>query len=306
LHLLAALSTAPVVAAAEGRSPMPIILISVDTLRADHLSCYGYKGPATVKIDRIATGGTTFLQVNSQVPLTLPSHVSLLTSAYPFANGIEDNGERLAPNAVTLARVLKSHGYRTAAFVGGFVLDRRFGLDQGFDVYDGPSNLHQQPGKDPGEIKRFGESVTRAATQWLDGNADHPFFMFVHLYDLHTPYELPPSERGRGLGYDAELGYMDKVLGKFWDDLEQRGLLRRALVVFTSDHGESLHDHGESTHGYFVYQSTLRVPLILHWPSKLSSFATRIEEPVSLLDVAPTLLQIVGVEAQSNFKGAIC
>src|SRR5262249_16384702 len=150
-------------------------------------------------------------------------------STYPFANGIEDNGERLAPNTVTLARVLKSHGYRTAAFVGGFVLDRRFGLDQGFDVYDGPSNPHQQPGKDPGDIKRFGESVTGAAMQWLGSNADHPFFIFVHLYDLHTPYELPPSERGRGLGYDAELGYVDKILGKFWDDLEQRGLIRRAL-----------------------------------------------------------------------------
>jgi arylsulfatase A-like enzyme len=153
-----------------------------------------------VHIDRIAAGGTIFGQVNSQAPLTFPSHVSLLTSTYPSANGIEDNGERLVPDAVTLGRVLKSHGYRTAGFAGGFLLDRRFALDQGFDVYGGPSTPHEQSGKDPGDIKRFGESVTQAAMQWLDANADHPFNLFVHLYDLHTPYELPPPERGRGLG----------------------------------------------------------------------------------------------------------
>jgi choline-sulfatase len=290
-------------ATAQGRNPTPIILISVDTLRADHLSCYAYKGLATTHIDRIAAGGTIFLQVNSQVPLTLPSHVSLLTSTYPFANGIEDNGERLAPNAVTLAGVLKSHGYRTAAFVGGFVLDRRFGLDQEFDVYDGPSNPHPQPGKDPGDIKRFGEEVTQAATQWLEQNADHPFFLFVHLYDLHTPYQLPSSVPRRGSGYDAELAYVDEVLGKFWDILEQRGLIQRALVVFTADHGESLREHGESTHGYFVYQSTLQVPLIIHWPKQSPSFAARVVEPVSLLDIAPTLLQIAGFARPAEFQG---
>ncbi len=291
------------IAPAESRNAVPIILISVDTLRADHLSCYGYKGPATAHIDRIATGGTIFWQVNSQVPLTLPSHASLLTSTYPFTNGIADNGQRLAPNAVTLARVLKSLGYRTAAFVGGFVLDRQFGLDQGFDVYDSPSDPQKQPGQDPGDIKRFGENVTRKAAQWLEQNADHPFFLFVHLYDLHTPYELPRSEHGRNLSYDGQLGYVDEVLGKFWEALEQRGIIRRAVVAFTGDHGESLHEHGESTHGYFVYQSTLRVPLIVHWPGQSPSFATRVTEPVSLLDVAPTLLHIVGLERPVTFQG---
>ena len=292
-------------AAAQVQPPnrLPIILISVDTLRADHLSCYGYKRIATPHIDRMAAGGTLFSQVSSQIPLTLPSHVSLLTSTYPFANGIEDNGERLGPNAVTLARVFKSQGYRTAAFVGGFVLDRRFGLDQGFDVYDGPSNPRPQPGKDPGDIKRFGEDVIRAATQWLDTNSNQPFFLFVHLYDLHTPYTLPSSERRRGMGYDPELGYVDDVLGKFWNFLEQRGLLERALVVFTSDHGESLGEHGESTHGYFTYQSTLRVPLIIHWPMQPTTFVPRVAEPVSLMDVAPTLLQIAGIATPAEFQG---
>jgi arylsulfatase A-like enzyme/tetratricopeptide (TPR) repeat protein len=280
-----------------------IILISVDTLRADHLSCYGYRGPSTQHIDRIAGGGTIFSQVNSQVPLTLPSHVSLLTSTYPFANGIQDNGERLAPNTVTLAHVLKSQGYRTAAFVGGFVLDRRFGLDQGFDVYDGPSNAHLQPGKDPGDVKRFGQDVTQTATNWLLQNADHPFFLFVHLYDLHTPYTLPASEQWRGLSYDAELRYVDDVLGRFWKVLDQHGLLERTLVAFTADHGESLHEHGESTHGYFIYQSALRVPLIIHWPKQSQSFAARLDEPVSLLDLAPTILQTIGVARPPQFQG---
>ena len=186
----------------------------------------------------------------------------MLTSTYPFVTGIEDNGERLAPSAVTLAAVLKAHGYRTAAFVGGFVLDRRFGLERGFDVYDSPFHSSRQAGADPGDIKRFGQEVTAAAAHWLEPDSDHPFFLFVHLYDLHTPYALPPSERRRGSGYDAELGYVDDVLGEFWNELDRLRLTSRALIVFTSDHGESLGDHGEGTHRYFIYQSTLRVPSI--------------------------------------------
>jgi arylsulfatase A-like enzyme/Tfp pilus assembly protein PilF len=286
-----------------GRAATPIILISVDTLRADHLSCYGYKRLATPHIDRIAAGGTLFLQVSSQVPLTLPSHTSLFTSTYPFANGIEDNGEHLAPNTVTLARVLKSRGYRTAAFVGGFVLDRRFGLDQGFDTYEGPSNPRPQEGKDPGDVKRFAEDVTQSATRWLEQNADHPFFLFVHLYDLHTPYTLPASERRRGSGYDAELGYVDDVLGKFWDILQRSALIQRAIIVLTADHGESLRDHGESTHGYFAYQSTLRVPLMIHWPTQSAGFAAQVTDPVALLDLAPTLLEAAGIAPPREFQG---
>lgn len=306
--VLAASSPAPLSRAAASEKPAAasVIVISVDTLRADRLSCYGYKGLPTPHIDRVAEGGTLFAEVSAQVPLTLPSHVSLLTSTYPFVNGVEDNGEQLAPQAVTLAGVLKSRGYRTAAFVGGFVLDRRFGLDQGFDVYDSPFNLRRQAGKDPGDIKRFAEDVTAAATRWLEQNTDRPFFVFLHLYDLHTPYELPPAERRRRSGYEAELGYVDHVLGKFWDFLEQRDLASHALVVFTSDHGESLGEHGEDTHGYFIYQSTLRVPLIFHWPSgqgPAQPAAKRISEPACLLDLAPTVLQFLGVPRPSEFQG---
>src|SRR5207247_2395121 len=250
------------VSTAETQAPSSVILISVDALRADRLSCYGYRKQRTPGIDTISQGGTLFWQPSAQVPLTLPSHVSLLTSTYPFVNGIEDNGQQLGPNVVTLATILKSRGYATAAFVGGFVLDRRFGLNQGFDFYDSPFDLHRRRGIDPGDVKRLGEEVVRAANHWLEENSGQPFFLFLHLYDLHTPYDLPAALRKRfpGPGYEAELAYVDEVLGGFWSALAQQRLLEKALVVFTSDHGESLGDHGESTHGYFIYQSTLRVP----------------------------------------------
>lgn len=289
----------------DSRIPPSVILISVDTLRADHLSCYGYRRTSTPHIDAIAHGGTLFTQVDSQVPLTLPSHVSLLTSTYPFANGIEDNAAQLGPNAVTLATVLKARGYRTGAFVGGFVLDRRFGLNRGFDEYDSPFDLHRQAGKDPSEIKRLGQDVTGSAEKWLAENSSPSFFLFLHLYDLHTPYELPQGRKPPNgtSGYDVELGYVNDVLGQFWNFLQQHHLLANTLVVFIADHGESLGEHGESTHGYFIYQSTLRVPLIFHWPAGSDSFPTRTDEPASLLDVAPTILQYLGLPEPAQFQG---
>jgi choline-sulfatase len=285
--------------------PGSIVLISVDTLRADRLSCYGSLRTITPNIDAMSTGGTLFSTVSSQVPLTLPSHASLLTSNYPFVTGVEDNGQELRPNTVTLAAVLKAGGYRTAAFVGGFVLDRRFGLDQGFEHYDSTFELRRQAGKDPGEVKRLGEEVVRAAIQWLDNNSDHPFFLFLHLYDLHTPYNFPVTFQRRNgeTGYDAEVRYVDGVLGNFWRFLSARRLVAKSLVVFTSDHGEGLGEHGEGTHAYFIYQSTLWVPLIIHWPAGAGPFPKRVEKPAALLDVAPTILEFAGVPRPAQFQG---
>ena len=196
-----------------------IILISVDTLRADRLSCYS-PNARTPHIDRLSLGGTLFSQVSSQVPLTLPSHTSMLTSTYPFVNGVEDNGDRLAPGSVTLASILRSRGYRTAAFVGGFVLNRRFGLDQGFDTYDSTSEMRNVKASDPGDIKRRGEEVAKAATRWLNANSSQPFFLFLHIYDLHTPYNLSAEEKAKyGEGYDGELRYIDEVVAQFWEFL---------------------------------------------------------------------------------------
>jgi choline-sulfatase len=283
----------------------PVILISVDTLRADHLGCYQAARELTPHIDSIAKNGTLFSQVSALVPLTLPSHVALLTSTYPFANGVEDNGVPLAAGT-TLATVLKHAGYRTAAFVGSFVLDRRFGLNRDFDVYDSPFDLHNKTVTDVGDLKRPGGQVAAAAMHWLDQNASSPFFLFLHLYDLHTPYDLPPETRPRSgeAGYDAELTYVDRVIGDFMAFLQRHGLLDRSLIVFTSDHGEGLNEHGEGTHGYFVYESTLRVPLIFHWPvgSKRVS-QDRIAEPASLLDVAPTILDALGLSKSREMRG---
>ncbi len=283
----------------------PVILISVDTLRADHLSCYQAGRRPTPHIDALTQHGTLFSQVSSAFPLTLPSHAALFTSTYPFVNGVEDNGVPLKSTAVTLATVLKSRGYRTGAFVASFVLDRRFGLDRGFDVYDGPLDVHNATTA-PVERKRPGAQVTDAALRWLGRNSSAPFFLFLHLYDLHLPYDLPqdPKLRRGETGYTAELAYEDRVLGDFLAALSRLKLLDKALIVFTSDHGEGLGDHGESTHGYFIYQSTVRVPLIVRWPLEFSRAPReRIDEPASLLDVAPTILDAVGVPRPPAMRG---
>lgn len=288
-------------------SQPPIILISVDTLRADHLGCYGYKAQPTPNIDRLAAGGTLFSQVSAQVPLTLPSHVSLFTSRYPFRTQVKDNGEQLAPGAVTLARQLKAMGYRTAAFVGGFPLDRRFGLAQGFDVYDSPFDLRKKAGGDTGDIKRPAEAVIRSATRWMEKNSGAPFFVFLHLYDLHTPYDLPRAlqSRFRGASYASELAYVDETLGNFWKFLDDRGLFDRSLLIFTSDHGEGLGEHGESTHGYFIYQSTLHVPLIFHWPKGSLRYSAKVELPSELIQVAPSIIQFAGGKVPPEMEGKV-
>jgi choline-sulfatase len=267
-----------------------VVLISIDTLRADRLSCYGRSKVRTPHLDELARGGTLFSRVDSPVPLTLPAHMSLLSSTYPFTHGVEENGQQITSGAVTLATVLKSRGYRTAAFIGGYVLDARFGLNQGFDVYDSPFHLSPHPGEEPPEIKRPAEAVLKSAGEWIRAQSEQAFFAFIHLYDVHQPYSHS--------SYDAEVAYVDAALGKF----TARGFLKDVLIILTSDHGESLGEHGEETHGYFIYQSTLRVPLILHWPAG-GSHPARSDEPVSLIDLAPTVLDFLGVPAPPQFQG---
>ncbi len=302
--LLGIVAPAPKSPAAQKKPSTSVVLISVDTLRADRLSCYGYRALRTANIDSLALGGTLFSQTNSQVPLTLPSHASLLTSTHPFYNGVQDHGQPLSSKVNTLAAVLKDQGYRTAAFVGGFVLDKRFGLDRGFDFYDSPFNLRRQRRPDPGDVKRSGDDVIRSACQWLKKNSSYPFFLFLHVYDLHLPYEIPGrAARADAGGYDEALAYEDQVIGRFLTSLRQEGLYSKTLVVFTSDHGESLWEHGEGTHGYFIYQSTLRVPLVIHWPAGARSLPERVDRPASLLDIAPMVLQYLGIRRPNGFQG---
>ena len=316
-------------AAQEAPQSASVILISIDTLRADHLGAYGYTKIHTPHIDSFASGGTLFAQAEAQVPLTLPSHTSLFTSTYPFENGVEENGERVPAGVMTLASVLQSHGYKTAAFIGSDFLDRRYGLDQGFDDYDSPFG-HAPPGLGNPlamNLRRDGALVVRAAHQWLDAHRGQAVFVFVHLFDLHTPYTLPPAvARQQGISrYDAQLEYIDRVMGHFQQELNESGWWGKSLVVVFGDHGEGLGDHQETDHGYYLYESTLHVPLIVHWPhtienrnSKIETgnstgvsspefrawpFVDRVEAPVGLIDVAPTILDYLRVPPPASFQG---
>ncbi|SPE41949.1 Sulfatase [Candidatus Sulfopaludibacter sp. SbA3] len=286
----------------------PVILISIDTLRADHLSAYGYARIRTPNIDSLGDKGTIYLRIDTQVPLTLPSHTVLMTSTYPFANHVEANAESLPPDAVTLASVLRANGYRTGAFVGSIILDRRYGLDKGFENYDSP--FQTAPGQLANpystRVRRDAALVTRAARQWIEENRGEPVFAFLHFYDVHTPYTLPQVA---GLtpslaGYDAELEHVDQALGRFRDALAHDGVWDQALVVLVADHGESLGDHGETSHGYFIYESTMHVPLIIHWPVGTAPYPERVGEPGGLIDVAPTILDFLHIAAPRSFAGA--
>jgi choline-sulfatase len=293
--------------ASAAEAQTPVILISIDTLRADHLSAYGYRKIQTPNIDSFAREGTIFTRVSSQIPLTLPSHFSLFTSTYPFENGVEENAQIAPGNTITLALVLRSHGYKTAAFIGSSMLDRRFGLDEGFDEYDSPFGAAtSQSNPYSLRVRRDGAIVLRAAAQWLGAHRDQPVFVFIHLFDLHTPYRLARSTNSsepETVGYDAELAYIDQLLGHFRQSLEQNGWWKKSLIVLLADHGESLGDHGESSHGYFIYQSTLHVPLLVHWPEDSFHHPNPGAEPAGLIDVAPTILDAVHVPAPASFKG---
>ena len=292
-----------VLAAAAAAAQTPVILISIDTLRADHV------GPKTPNINSLAEHGTVFTQADSQIPFTFPSHASMLTSVYPFENQVEENAVPLpSGGAVTLASVLKSHGYKTAAFIGTVFMEKEMGLDQGFDFYDSPFHydafspmsgtmfLGATPGSpNAGRERRDGALVIRSARQWLAENKAAPFFAFVHLFDMHKPYTD---------GYDGRLAYVDRLIGVFKQSLEQMGLWDKALVILVSDHGESLGDHGESSHGYFIYESTLHVPLIVHWPVGSEGHAAKVTDPVGLIDVAPTILDFLHFPAPASFEGS--
>jgi len=285
----------------------PVVLISIDTLRADHLSRYGYTKIRTPNIDSLGDHGTTYLRVDSQIPLTMPSHASLMTSTYPFENRVEENSEAMPSGAVTLASILHANGYRTAAFIGSVMLDRRYGLAKGFDLYDSPfeTATGEVPNPYSTRVRRDAALVTRAARQWTEENRGAPVFVFLHLYDLHTPYTLPqvagltPS----AAGYDAELEYVDRMLGRFRESLVRDGFWDKALVILLADHGESLGDHGETSHGYFIYESTMHVPLIIHWPASVSQHPERVTEPAGLIDIAPTILDFLHIAAPPSFEG---
>ena len=277
------------------REPAPVILVTVDTLRADHLAPYG-ADVATPAASRLAADGVLFEEASAPSPLTLPSHVSLLTGLEPYAHGVRDNaGFRLDESIPTLAELLAGRGYATAAFVSSFVLARRSGADRGFGVYD--ADFSSELGTTPEPLERRAESAVSAAIEWLGGSSE-PFLLWVHLFDPHDDYRPPEpfASRHPDSPYAGEVAYADAQVARLLAALDDRGLYDRGLVVYTSDHGEGLGDHGEATHGYFVYQPTVRVPLIVKRPRETEG-GSRVAAPVGLADVAPTILAALGLEA---------
>jgi choline-sulfatase len=270
----------------------PIILISIDTLRADHLPIYGYAAGATPNIDRLATSGIVFEDVYSQCPLTLPSHASLLTGRLPLHHGVRDNiGFTLGSAERTLAARLKAAGYATAGAVSSFVLRHQTGVDRGFDFFDDALEI-AGTGESLSDTQRDGRITVDALAAWVDSHAAQPLFAFLHLYEPHTPY-TPPPPHAMSQPYDGEIAYADELVGRFLDRVKARGLLDKAIVAIVSDHGEGLGDHGEAEHGIFLYREALRVPWVLRLPEDLNG-GTRVAGPVALVDVAPTLLDLAG------------
>ncbi len=270
------------------------MLVTLDTVRADHLGCYGDRQAVTPWLDRLAGEGLRFVNASSAVPLTLPSHTSLLTGLLPPHNGLRNNGVgALRPGTATLATLLAGAGYRTGAFIGAFVLDHRFGLKAGFEVYDDEIERDPKAGTVL-EAERPGREVVDRALAWLAKDASRPFFLWVHLYDAHAPYTPPPEWAARhpGRPYDGEISAVDEQLGRVLEALRRRGLDGRTVVAVAADHGESLGEHGELTHGLLLYEPTLHVPLLLRAPWGLK--ARVVEAPVSLVDLAPTLAGLLG------------
>ena len=263
-----------------------VLLITVDTLRADRIGAYGSPHP-TPALDSLARSGVVFRRAYTHAVMTLPAHASLLTGLVPPRHGLRTNGvSRLPPGIETVAERLRAAGYRTGAFVAAFVLDRRYGLDQGFDTYD--DRLQERGARDFGVAERPAADVFGAALAWLRAPADRPWFAWVHLFEPHTPYAAPPRT---GDPYTDEVLAVDAEIGRFVDALRRDGRLDRTLIVVTSDHGESLGEHGEATHGLFAYEATLRVPLIVAGPGVTPA---TIEAQVSHVEAAATLLSLTG------------
>ena len=295
--------------AAVPKQDMNVLLITLDTLRADYLSCYGSKSVSTPAIDGLAARGVRFAKAIAQVPLTTPSHASILTGTYPQIHGVRDmGGFVLEKDVPTIASILGKAGFDTAAFVGSAVLNRHYGLDRGFVTYADQMKEESASQKLPGVVAEVrGEVVTRRVLDWLEKHqASSPgknFFAWVHYYDPHFPYDPPEpyrSQHPKNL-YAGEVAYTDAQVGKLIGWLSEGGLLERTLVVILSDHGESLGDHGEYTHGVFLYDSTMHIPMIIAGPGIPSGRV--VPQQVRSIDVEPTIADLLGLSAGEKAQG---
>jgi len=280
-----------------------VIIITIDTVRADHLGCYGYALVQTPNINGLAHSSARFSHAFSTVPLTLPAHASLFTGSFPMATGVHDFATNTLPSsAVTLAEVLRQNGYATGAFLGSPVLDARYGLNQGFDTYFDHFDLRHVDEDKADVVKRPGDKVMDEALGWLKRGPRQPFFLWVHLYDAHYPYQPPEpfATRYKTRPYDGEIAFVDVQVGRLLSFLKEKGSFANSLVVLASDHGESLGDHGEQKHGFFIYDSTLHVPLLIKVPRATPRV---IGEDISLVDVMPTILQALQIPTPLTVQG---
>ena len=276
-----------------------VILITIDTLRADHVGCYGSQVVKTPTLDALAHDGILFERAISQVPLTWPSHAVILTGTYPFQNGVQDfTGQPLAPQFRSVAQVFQQAGYATGAVVSAFVLDRSWGLGRGFDFYDDAFSAETFQKKDIGLVDRRAEESVAHAIAWLKKTPKRPFFLWLHLYDPHNPYDPPEpyTTEYKGHLYDGEIAYADHELGMLISWLKQNKLYDSSVIVATSDHGESLGEHGEDEHGFFIYNATVHVPLIVKPPAGSAIPLQRRNDPVETAAVAPSLIQLAGLK----------
>lgn len=283
---------------ARGRN---VLLVTIDTLRRDRVGAYGHPGGLTPAIDALSAAGIRYANAFSHVPQTLPAHASILTGRTPLGHGVRMNGAASLPASVpTLATVLKSSGYRTGAFVGAFVLDARFGLSRGFDVYD-DRYPEDRSGASFVYAERRGADVVQAAGDWIMApGAPGPWFAWVHLFDPHAPYAAPDDYRKGRAPYDGEVAYADAMLGRLLARVRQAAAADATLVIVTADHGESLGEHGEATHGLFAYDATLAVPLVL---SGAGVGAAVIDGAAGHADILPTVADLLGVAVPAGLEG---
>ena len=279
-------------------SPSSVVLVTIDTLRADRLVA----GGPMPRLWELAERGHRFTTVHTPVPLTLPAHVTVMTGLGLQHHGVRDNiGYALPADVPTIAEAFSANGWATAAFVGGYPLDHAFGLARGFDLYDDKMTRTPADGRQ-GHTERRADEVVDAALGWLSAHGEAPFFLWVHVFDVHDPYEAPQPFGGRHASpYDDEVAYTDHVLGRLFDTLATREGDAPWIVV-TADHGEALGEHGETTHGVFLYESTVRVPLVIVPPGGATPSRV-LDPPVSLVDIAPTILEAAGLPAPSYVDG---
>jgi tetratricopeptide (TPR) repeat protein len=286
----------------EASAGAPVIVISIDTLRADHLPAYGYTAVQTPAIDALRRDAILYTNAYSHAPLTLPAHVSMLTGLLPDAHKVRNNiGYRVDTNLPTIPKMLKSAGYETGAAISAYVLRGSAGLGAAFDFYD--DGIASAPNVAIGNLQRNGRDTAAIATRWIAERKDKPHFFMLHLFEPHSPYAAPEPFRSRfALPYDAEIAAADQILGEFLDALKRDGVYDRALIVLMSDHGEGLNQHGEAEHGIFLYREVIRVPLMVKLPKGARAGET-VDRAVGLVDVLPTVAEITGTQAPSGVQG---